>query len=132
MSSVDIGEEIRTALPGTEELVVQYVADYLVDDAGADEDVLAIAQRILASAARGQADAVAALMRTLGDMLADTLKARAAASARPTLTRLDKVVEMGKAAGMSGTLGLGGGAVDLESVNKGKCVAPAFPGRGCC
>jgi ATP-binding cassette, subfamily F, member 3 len=122
MSALDISEEIRTHLPGTEEVVVQYVSDYLVDDAAADDDdALAVARAILDSAARGRADAVERLMGRLGTMLADTLRAHAEGKQRPTLTKLDKVVEMGKAAGMSGTLAFSE-AVDLESVNKGKCV----------
>jgi ATP-binding cassette subfamily F protein 3 len=127
MSASDISEEIRTALPGTEELIVQYVADYLVDDAAADDDdSLAVAHAILSSAAQTQlrdgstgSDAVDKLLAKIEVLLKDVLSARAAASSKPKLTKLDKVVEMGKAGGLSGTLAFNE-SVDLESVNKGK------------
>ena len=43
MSSEDIAEEIRASFPGTEEVIVQYLAGYLIDDAGEEEDVLQVA-----------------------------------------------------------------------------------------
>ncbi|KAI0297540.1 P-loop containing nucleoside triphosphate hydrolase protein [Multifurca ochricompacta] len=39
-SSYDIAEKIREFLPGTEEILVQYLSGYLVDDASEDEDIL--------------------------------------------------------------------------------------------
>ena len=42
VSSEDVTEEIRSTLPGTEEIIVQYLSGYLLvlDDAAEDEDVL--------------------------------------------------------------------------------------------
>jgi hypothetical protein len=125
MSSGDIAEEIRTHLPGTEEIIVQYLSGYLVDDAGEDEDVLAVAREILASASRGNTDALEKVMQSLSELLADTLKAREANKAKPTLTKLEKVVDMSRAGAMSSTIAFTEG-VDLESINKGKQVAPHF------
>ncbi|KZT22081.1 hypothetical protein NEOLEDRAFT_1157887 [Neolentinus lepideus HHB14362 ss-1] len=120
MSSADIAEEIRNNLPGTEEIIVQYLAGYLVDDAGEDEDVLLVARQILESVAKGKEDALQTLMNRLGDLLEEMLKARAAKSASgPKLVKLDKAVEMSKTGAMSGTIALSEG-VDLESINKGK------------
>lgn len=122
MSSEDIAEEIRNTLPGTEEIIVQYLAGYLVDDAGEDEDVLLVAREILASVARGKEDALQRLMTRLGDLMEDTLRAREAKKASAsgsTLVKLDKAVEMSKTGAMSGTIALSEG-VDLESINKGK------------
>lgn len=118
MSSFDIAEEIRASFPGTEELIVQYLAGYLVDDAGEDEDILQVARNMLESLAEDQDDEVNKLMRKIGDLLEDQLNMRAKNKAGPKLTKLDKVMDMSKV-GMSNTLALGEG-VDLESINKGK------------
>ncbi|KDQ54970.1 hypothetical protein JAAARDRAFT_38083 [Jaapia argillacea MUCL 33604] len=121
MSSADIAEEIRDVLPGTEEIIVQYLAGYLVDDAGEDEDVLYIAQQILSSVAKGKQDALQNLMTRLGDLLGDQLAARERRKAGPAtkLVKLDKAVEMSKTGALSSTIAFTEG-VDLESVNKGK------------
>lgn len=119
MSSADIGEEIRTYFPGTEEIIVQYLSGYLVDDAGEDEDILQVAETMMESVARGKTDALEKLMDRLGSLLADQLSAREMSKSKPKLTKLDKVVDMSKAGLMSHTIGLSEG-VDLESVNKGK------------
>ncbi|EIW86252.1 hypothetical protein CONPUDRAFT_114395 [Coniophora puteana RWD-64-598 SS2] len=119
MSSLDIAQEIRKTFPGTEELIVQYLSGYLVDDAGEDEDVLDIAQGFLQSLGVDKPDAVDRLMGRLRELLSDQLSARAANSARPTLMKLDKVMDMSKTSAMSGTIALAEG-VDLESINKSK------------
>lgn len=119
MSSAEIGEEIRTHFPGTEEIIVQYLSGYLVDDAGEDEDVLQVAESIMESVARGKTDALEKLMSRLGSLLADQLSAREKSKSKPKLTKLDKVVDMSKTGLMSNTIGLGE-TVDLESINKGK------------
>jgi ATP-binding cassette, subfamily F, member 3 len=127
MSSADIEEEIRTHLPGTEEIIVQYLSGYLVDDAGEDEDVLGVARTILGSVAQRDAGndsssenpQLEKLMASLQDLLADMLQAREKNKARPTLTKLDKVVDMSKSGVMSSTIAFTEG-VDLESINKGK------------
>lgn len=118
MSSFDIAEEIRAAFPGTEELIVQYLSGYLVDDAGEDEDILQVARDMLESLAGDQQKTVDKLLLKIGELLEDQLSARAKNSAAPKLTKLDKVMDMSKGS-MSNTLALGEG-VDLESINKGK------------
>lgn len=116
----DIAEEIRASLPGTEEIVVQYLAGYLLDDASEDEDILQIARLILSSVAGRNANTLETLMTKLADMLNDLLTARASQINRgPGLTKLDRAMEIGKTAAMSGTIAMSQG-VDLESINKGK------------
>ncbi|CAA7271413.1 unnamed protein product [Cyclocybe aegerita] len=118
MSSEDIAEEIRTSFPGTEEVIVQYLAGYLVDDAGEEEDVLQIAHEILKSVAGDRDDVLEKLMVRLGDILEDQLNARLKNKSRPKLQKLDKVMDLSKSQ-ISNTIALGEG-VDLESINKGK------------
>jgi ATP-binding cassette subfamily F protein 3 len=120
MSSEVIAQEIRTSLPGTEDIIIQYLAGYLVDDAGEEEDVLQIAREILRSVAGDRDDALERLMLKLGDLLEEQLNARIKNKARPKLQKLDKVMDMSKTQ-MSNTIALSEG-VDLESINKGKCV----------
>jgi ATP-binding cassette subfamily F protein 3 len=120
MSSEDIAEEIRNSFPGTEEVIVQYLAGYLVDDAGEEEDVLYVAQEILKSVAAGRDDVLDALMRRLGELLEEQLNARLKNKSRPKLQKLDKVMDMSKSH-ISSTIALTEG-VDLESINKGKFV----------
>ncbi|KAJ7171742.1 P-loop containing nucleoside triphosphate hydrolase protein [Mycena crocata] len=118
MSSEDIAEEIRDSFPGTEEVIVQYLAGYLVDDAGEEEDVLQVAREILESVAGDRDDVLEKLMLRLGDLLEDQLNERMKNRAGPKLHKLDKVMDMSKAQ-MSNTIALSEG-VDLESINKGK------------
>lgn len=118
----DIAEEIRTSFPGTEEIVVQYLSGYLLDDAGEDEDVLHIARMILASVSGGNQVKLENLMNTLGAMLQDLLTRRELQkSSGSGLLKLDRAMEIGKTASMSGTIAMSAG-VDLESINKGKYV----------
>ncbi|KAH7884006.1 P-loop containing nucleoside triphosphate hydrolase protein [Phlebopus sp. FC_14] len=119
MSSQEIAEEIRSIFPGTEELIVQYLSGYLVDDAGEEEDVLQIASDILESLGMDRPNDVKKLTARLRDLLSEQLAARARNSSRPKLMKLDKVVDLSKTGAMSTTIGLGEG-VDLESINKGK------------
>lgn len=118
MSSEDIAEEIRSSFPGTEEVIVQYLAGYLVDDAGEEEDVLNVAQEILKSVAGNRDDLLEKLMVRLGDILEEQLSTRLKNKSRPKLQKLDKVMDMSKSH-LSNTLVLSEG-VDLESINKGK------------
>ena len=46
MSSYDIAKKIRESLPGTEEILVQYLSGYLVDDASEDEAIPQVAVSI--------------------------------------------------------------------------------------
>jgi ATP-binding cassette subfamily F protein 3 len=120
MSSEDIAEEIRATFPGTEEIVVQYLAGYLVDDAGEEEDVLQVTRSILKSAV-GYEDhdgVLDKLLSSLRNLIEDRLNERSVARSLPTLVKLDKVVDMSKGT-ISHTIALSDG-VDLESINKGK------------
>ncbi|KIK50531.1 hypothetical protein GYMLUDRAFT_182621 [Collybiopsis luxurians FD-317 M1] len=118
MSSYDIAEEIRTYFPDTEEVIVQYLSGYLVDDAGEEEDVLQVAREMLESLAGGPNEKLEKLMARLGDLLEDQLDARQRLKNAPKLQKLDHVLDMSKTQ-MSNTIALGEG-VDLESINKGK------------
>jgi ATP-binding cassette subfamily F protein 3 len=121
MSSYDIAEQIRDFLPGTEEILVQYLSGYLVDEASEDEDILQVARYMLESIAMDKPDVLEKLMATLSALLQDQLTRRENAQSGPKLQRLDKVLDMSKASAMSNTIAFSEG-VDLESINKGKCV----------
>jgi ATP-binding cassette subfamily F protein 3 len=121
MSSYDIAEQIRDSLPGTEEILVQYLSGYLVDEASEDEDILQVARYMLESIAMDKPDVLEKLMGTLSALLQDQLTQREKAQSGPKLQRLDKVLDMSKASSMSNTIAFSEG-VDLESINKGKCV----------
>jgi ATP-binding cassette subfamily F protein 3 len=121
MSSYDIAEHIREFLPGTEEILVQYLSGYLVDEASEDEDILQVARYMLESIAMDKPDVLEKLMATLSALLQDQLTQRENAQSGPKLQRLDKVLDMSKASAMSNTIAFSEG-VDLESINKGKCV----------
>ena len=124
----DLAEAIREELPGTEEIIVQYLSGYLLDldDAAEDEDVLQVTHTILESAtpssSRSNRDArLEKVMKKLGQMLEEPLNRRVEknrAGKANGLVRLDKVVDMSKTA-LSSTIAFGEG-VDLESINKGK------------
>ncbi len=121
MSSYDIAEQIREYLPGTEEILVQYLSGYLVDEASEDEDILQVARYMLESIAMDKPDVLEKLMATLSALLQDQLTRSENAQSGPKLQRLDKVLDMSKASAMSNTIAFSEG-VDLESINKGKCV----------
>ena len=128
VSSEDIAEEIRTSLPGTEEIVVQYVAGYLLDldDAAEDEDVLQVTRHILESAIpsssrKGHETQLENVMNVLGRMLAEPLskkEEKTRTGQGSGLVRLDKVMDMSQTA-LSSTIAFAEG-VDLESINKSK------------
>jgi len=119
IDSLDIAEEIRNALPGTEEIIVQYLAGYLVDEAGDNEDILQVTRDILEYAvAEGGKDALEKLLERLSDMLETQIKLRSK-SRGPSLRKLGNVMDMSKAGAMSNTIAFSEG-VDLESVNKSK------------
>ena len=121
MSSYDIAEKIRESLPGTEEILVQYLSGYLVDEASEDEDILQVARYMLESIAMDKPDVLEQLMGTLSALLQDQLTRREKEKSGPKLQRLDKVLDMSKTGAMSNTIALSEG-VDLESINKGKCA----------
>jgi ATP-binding cassette subfamily F protein 3 len=126
VDAIDIAEEIRNALPGTEEIIVQYLSGYLVDDAGEDEDTFQVTRDMLESAAAvGKGDAIDKLLTRLSDMLEVQIKARSQSRA-PTLRKLGNVMDMSKAGTMSSTIAFSEG-VDLESINKSKYVYTLQP-----
>ena len=122
MSSYDIAEKIRESLPGTEEILVQYLSGYLVDDASDDEDILQVARYILESLTMDKPDVLEQLMASLTALLQDQLIRREKIRSGPKPQRLDKVLDMSKTGAMSNTIAFAEG-VDLESINKGKCVS---------
>lgn len=129
VSSEDIAEEIRNALPGTEEIVVQYLAGYLLDldDAAEDEDVLQVTRNILDSAigsssSQAKKGDLDNLVQRLAELLKEPLTRREEknrAGQASGLVRLDKVMDLSKTNVMSTTIAFTEG-VDLESINKGK------------
>ena len=118
MSAADVAHQIRTSLPGTEEIIVDYLAGYLVDDAGEDEDVLQITRDMLESFARDRKSALEDLLKKLAEVLEARIKTRESLRG-PKLMKLEKAMEMGKTGAMSSTIALAEG-VDLESINKAK------------
>jgi len=121
MSSYDIAEKIRESFPGTEEILVQYLSGYLIYEASEDEDILQVARYMFESVAVDKPDVLEQLMSTLSALLQDQLTRREKAISGLKLERLDKVLDMSKTGAMSNTIALSEG-VDLESINKGKCV----------
>lgn len=119
MSSGDIAYEIRSKLPRTEDIVVDYLSGYLVDEASEDEDVLLITRNMLESFARDRPGLLEELMEKLAKILEVRLQGRLETRG-PKNTKLDKAIDMSKGA-MSNTITFAGG-VDLESINKSKCV----------
>ncbi|KAI9451534.1 P-loop containing nucleoside triphosphate hydrolase protein [Russula earlei] len=122
MSSYDIAEKIREFLPGTEEILVQYLSGYLVDDASEDEDILSVARLMLGSVAMEKPDVLEQLMGTLGALLQDQLMRRDEAQSGPKLQRLDKVLEMSKAGALSNTIAFSEG-VDPRVDQQGKVAS---------
>lgn len=118
MSAVDVAHEIRSSLPGTEEIIVDYLSGYLVDDAGEDEDVLQITRNMLESFAESRPDALEKLLQKLGSLLEARLNAKERTRG-PKLQKLDRAVEMSKTGAISNTIAFTEG-VDLESINKSK------------
>ncbi|KAH9855813.1 P-loop containing nucleoside triphosphate hydrolase protein [Lenzites betulinus] len=129
VSSEDIAEDIRDALPGTEEIVIQYLSGYLLDldDAADDEDVLQVTRDILDSAigsssSQAKKGDLDRLVQRLAELLEEPLTRREEknrAGSGPGLVRLDKVMDLSKTNVMSNTIAFTEG-VDLESINKGK------------
>lgn len=119
MSAADVAREIRDSLPSTEDIVVNYLSGYLVDDAGAGEDVLEVTRTMLESFAEfeGKPSALDELLTRLGTLLATRLNARNSVSGGPR--KLEKAMELGKTGAIPNTIAFSQG-VDLESINKAK------------
>lgn len=127
--SEEVAYTIRDAFPpGTiDELVVQYLAGLVEDPDEDPEDVIQVTQLMLQSAVPQKE--LASAVKQLSSTLAADVQARAvkrSIHARPTLQRLDNVVDMSKAGALSNTIGFSEG-VDLSSINKGKCVVKSSP-----
>lgn len=119
MSAADVAHEIRSILPQTEEIVVDYLSGYLVDDAGEDEDVLQVTRNMLESFAESKPDALEQLLQKLGHVLEARLSARLNTNGPKLQRKLDHAVEMSKTGAISNTIAFTEG-VDLESINKSK------------
>ena len=118
MSSLDVAREIRKCLPEAENIVVDYLSDYLVDDAGADEDMLQVTRNMLESFAESNPSALDELLKGLETLLSSRLNARASVGGP---RKLEKALEMGKTGAISNTISFTEG-VDLESINKTKYI----------
>ena len=118
---LDIGDEIRSVFPDTDETIVDYVSGYIeyaVED-DTEEDIVGVVRELLESFTRGHESALDALLAKLENYLEEVMKSKPKGRG-PQRTRLDRVLDMSKTA-MSNTLTLTEG-VDLESINKSKCV----------
>lgn len=113
-----IAQDIRSALPGTEEILVTYLAGYVVDGAAEEEDTLLITRQILESSAEGREDALERLLSRLSSILEARRNAGAFFKA-PKLQRLDRALDMSRTGALSSTIQFAEG-VDLESINKTK------------
>ena len=99
-------------------MIVDYLSNYLVDEASADEDSLQVTRDMLESFAESRPTALDELLATLGKILSSQLS-QVVAQSRSGPRKLEKAMEMGKAGAMSNTLAFTEG-VDLESINKSK------------
>jgi ATP-binding cassette subfamily F protein 3 len=117
MSPEDIAEDIHASFPGTEDIIVRYLSGYVVDDAGAEEDVLQVTRSILASLA-GHNGGLDRFMQKLNDLLKDQLVARSKPVSSSKLVKLEQAVDTSKVT-RSYTVAITEG-VHLESINKGK------------
>jgi ATP-binding cassette subfamily F protein 3 len=97
MSSYDIAEQIRESLPGTEEILVQYLSGYLVDEASKDEDILQVARYMLESVVMDKPDVLELLMAALSVLLQDKLTQRERFQSNSEMQRLNKEFDMSKA-----------------------------------
>lgn len=115
---MEVAQEIRSYLPETEDIIVDYLSGYLVDDASQDEDIIQVTRNMLESFARDRGNKLEELLRRLSQILETRINA-ASQENGPKLLKLDKVLRMGKTGAMSNTIAFTEG-VDLESINKSK------------
>ena len=66
---LNIAEQIRESLPGTEEILVQYLSGYLVDETSKDEDILQLVRYMLEFVAMDEPDILEHLMAALSALL---------------------------------------------------------------
>ena len=69
MSSYDIAEQIHKTLPGTEEILIQYLFGCLVNEASEDEEILQVARYMLEFVAMDKSDILEHLMAALSALL---------------------------------------------------------------
>ncbi|QRV91315.1 ABC transporter [Ceratobasidium sp. AG-Ba] len=115
---IDIADEIRELVPKTEEILVEYLAGY-IEDADEDEDIVSVTRSFLESPAEGGGEAGLEKLLTKIERYLEEKRIADGKTRQPTLTRLDKVVDMSQAPAMSSTIAMAEG-VDLSSINKGK------------
>lgn len=115
---IDIADEIRELVPKAEEILVEYLAGY-IEDADEDEDIVSITRSFLESPAEGGSEAGLEELITKVELYLEEKRIADGKVRQPTLTRLDKVVDMSQAPAMSSTIAMAEG-VDLSSINKGK------------
>lgn len=117
----DVASDIRSALPQTDEIVVQYLHGLYEEPDEDYEDIMTVTKGMLESFVTAEdKQAFRDLMKHLGDVLSAQLDARRPSASNNGLTKLDRVMEMNQQ--MSSTIAMAEG-VDLSSINKGKWVA---------
>jgi hypothetical protein len=105
-----IAEQIRESLPGTEEILVQYLSGYLVDETSKDEDILQLVRYMLEFVAMDEPDILEHLMAALSALLQVQMTRRENAQTGPKRV----------------STGWRNVSVDLESIDKGKCVYDGY------
>jgi ATP-binding cassette subfamily F protein 3 len=113
---MDVANDIRSALPNTDEIVVQYLNGLFEEPDEEYDSIMDLTQRMLESFADSDKTPLNELLEQLGTLLTKQLAAREAVQ-RPTLTKLDRIMEMNKS--LSTTRAMTDG-VDLSTINKGK------------
>ncbi|KAG8900986.1 hypothetical protein FRB99_005646 [Tulasnella sp. 403] len=113
---MDVASEIRSAVPETDDIIVKYLNGLYEDADEEHESIMSVTRGLLESFADSDKEAYQELLNRLSEYLEKQLEGKRV-SFEPSLTKLDRVMEMNKTT--SNTIGLAGG-VDLSSVNKGK------------
>ncbi|EJT98885.1 hypothetical protein DACRYDRAFT_24014 [Dacryopinax primogenitus] len=131
MAEYELSSLIRELLPETDEPVTQYLAGYVTDPSTDAAEALSVSRSMLESFAPSLSSSASSspspsrpqtpteLDKVL-TKIAEVLDAREVDEGEGELRTLDRVMNMKRSAGMSATLALQGGGVDLESINKGK------------
>jgi len=117
--SAAIAYEIRNAIPVADDVLVEYLAGLIDEASTTEDDVLQVTRDILESPAEDDPAALDNLIKRLAIIV--TAKQQASAANGPRITKLDKILDMSKTGSLSSTIQFSDG-VDLESINKSKCV----------
>jgi hypothetical protein len=80
---LNVAEQIRESLPGTEDILVQYLSGYLVDETSKDEDILQVAHYMLEFVAMDEPDILEHLMAAFSALLQVQLTRRENAQTGP-------------------------------------------------